>query len=155
MEEDWDNDTDVKVQGEFCFDKKEFSFPNGSSEKHHRSRDHDSSRGGNRHRSGSNRSREDNRSKKSFEIQGNQIGAFIGKAGSNIRNYEEKFDVKLNLDKSSNTVTVSGEPSNISDAVEFIQNDLSNLQSRPRRDDFGSAPRRGDQDFGYSQRNDL
>lgn len=145
MEEDWEND-DGPTGVCFNQNQKEFAYPEKSnySEKSysrsHHSRDRESSsRDRNHHRSGSNRSREDDRSNKCFEIEGNQIGAFIGKGGSNIRNYESKFDVKLNLDKSSNTVTVSGDPSNVSEACDFIKQDLSNLQSRPpRRDDFGS-----------------
>lgn len=151
MEEDWDNDNDVQVNSGFSFDKREFAVPDVRSDypRKHYSRDRESgSRDRNQRRSSSNRSRESDRPNKTFEIQGNQIGAFIGKGGSNIRNYEEKFGVKLNLDKSSNTVTVSGDPKNISEACDFIQQDLNNLQSRPpRRDDaFGSSRR--DDGFG-------
>lgn len=141
MEEDWDNDDGPTG---VCFNQKEFAYPEQKanySEKSysHHSRDRQSgSRDRNHRRSGSNRSREDDNSKKCFEIEGNQIGAFIGKGGANIRKYEEQFDVKLNLDKSSNTVTVTGDPNNVSEACDFIKQDLSNIQSRPRRDDFGS-----------------
>lgn len=139
MEEDWDND--VQVSTGQSFDK---SFSKDSEySKSHRSRDRQaSSRDRNRDRSTSNRSRENNGNQKTFELPGNQIGAFIGKGGSNIRNYEAKFDVKLSLDKSSNTVTVSGDSRNISEACDFIQNDLQNRPSR----DFGSGndrPRNG------------
>lgn len=117
MEEDWDNET---TETGCCF-HEELNVYNS------RERDHQD------------RSRE--RSKNTFEIEGNQVGAFIGKGGSNIRNYEAtKFNVKLNLDKTSNTVTVTGEPNDISEACSlYIQTDLSNMPSRPRRDpDFNS-----------------
>lgn len=138
MDDDWDNDDGGQVKTGSAFDRKEYSFAEPRSDfKNHRSREQNSSSDRNRGRSGSNRSREENGSSQTFEIQGNQIGAFIGKGGSNIRNYEEKFNVKLNLDKSSNTVTVSGDPSSISEACEFIQQDLNSRPPR-REQDFGS-----------------
>ena len=76
--------------------------------------------------------------RETFQIQGNQVGAIIGKGGSNIKNYEAKFNVKVNVDKSSNEVTISGDsPDDVSNAVNCIQSDLRNRSDNRRDGSFG------------------
>lgn len=70
----------------------------------------------------------------SFNTPSSNVGAIIGKGGSNIREMQQKFDVRIDVDKNMGTeakITVTGADfDNVKEAVEHIKNLCSNTESR-------------------------
>ncbi|XP_055837211.1 probable ATP-dependent RNA helicase DDX43 [Episyrphus balteatus] len=60
-----------------------------------------------------------------ISINSGDIGAIIGRAGANIKRIQSDFSVRVNVDRNSNTCTVSGDSqSSVDDAVKFINKQL-------------------------------
>lgn len=58
-------------------------------------------------------------------ISASDIGAVIGRSGANIKSIQSEFSVRVNIDRNSNVVTVSGDKqSSVDDAIKLINKQL-------------------------------
>lgn len=71
-----------------------------------------------------------------MEIEGNQVGFVIGRGGSNIKEIQAQFSVRINIDKNSNYygkngVCVSGDSQkDVDDAIGHIRQQIEESQSQ-------------------------
>lgn len=82
-----------------------------------------------------------------MEIEGNQVGFVIGRGGSNIKEIQAQFSVRINIDKNSNYygkngVCVSGESQkDVDDAIGHIRQQIEESQTQRVAVGGGGAPR--------------
>lgn len=82
-----------------------------------------------------------------MEIEGNQVGFVIGRGGSNIKEIQAQFSVRINIDKNSNYygkngVCVSGDSQkDVDDAIGHIRQQIEESQSQRVAAGGGSGQR--------------
>lgn len=83
--------------------------------------------------------------KDTVDVRSDCIGMIIGKAGSNIQRIQTDFDVRVNLDRDSGTVTVQGnQESDVQSAIDHIKGQMEKSDNR------SGGGGRGGRSGGYS-----
>lgn len=99
----------------------------------------DSSRNFERRNRDSSRSN-DTRSSETLQIYPDKVGSVIGRGGETIRNIQETFKVRVNIDKYTSIVTVSGSQGDVTGAIDKIKELIGEPNESHRNDSYGSQP---------------
>lgn len=118
-------------------------FDHSNNSRNHDSRN-DSSRNFERRNRDSSRSN-DTRSSETLEIYPDKVGSVIGRGGETIRNIQESFKVRVNIDKNTSIVTVSGSQGDVTRAIARIKELTGEPNESRRNDGFGSQPQQNNQ----------
>ncbi|XP_055919226.1 probable ATP-dependent RNA helicase DDX43 [Eupeodes corollae] len=87
-----------------------------------------------------NQSRSSAQCSEEISISSNDIGAIIGRAGANIKRIQSDFSVRVNIDRNSNTATVSGDSqTSVDDAVKFINKQIDSAPESSGRGGGGGG----------------
>lgn len=111
-------------------------FDHSNNSRNHDSRN-DSSRNFERRNRDSSRSN-DTRSSETLEIYPDKVGSVIGRGGETIRNIQETFKVRVNIDKNTSVVTVSGSQGDVTRAIGRIKELVGQTNESHRNDSYGS-----------------
>lgn len=108
-------------------------FDHSNNSRNHDSRNDSNSRNFERRNRDSSRSN-DTRSSQTLEIYPDKIGSVIGRGGETIRGIQDTFKVRVNIDKNSSVVTVSGSQGDVSSAIGRIKELVGQSNESQRND---------------------
>lgn len=102
------------------------NFDRGDNSRNYDSRNDSSRNFERRNESSRNNDSRSNEHKDTLEIYPDKVGSVIGRGGSTIKDIQERFQVRVNIDKNPNyngksTVTISGSQSDVANAIGHIR----------------------------------